>query len=608
MMKITLENLNKSYGRRKILQDITCSFEAGKIYLIKGISGSGKTTLLNILGGVDTEFEGSVIVTPEEQVVTGYIFQKSLLLSSLTVRENLEVILNDPDWITALCAELHITDLLDRTPEELSGGERQRAAVARALLTEPNLLLCDEPTASLDFGNSEAAARLICEQKRSDRVIVIATHDSCFDKYADVILKLDYGVLTRETADDIGIRTENRFCQEKSRSERNSAGKNQFSSLRYAWKRHPKMFSFGALFPLVFGILLMLLMSAVRGNYSEECLRFMRKAYPMDLIFTYKGTPGEYPEELRDKTVFYDDYETDENGVKGFYLPEEHASIFMIKGMILAGRFPEEADEILVTPECSELYFPGESFQEIVGRKLKYCSLEFTISGVTASAEESSAVMNYNSDLYYRRRINGPALFIPYETIRKIGTLTENEFQAASFPGLADSPEAFTLLAAYRQDNTPNQYYSSIQNAQDQIDFAARAVSILMVICTLISGLFMASIVSEELFYRRKEIGCLQIFGVQKCRVGRLIFAEYILKLTAAVLIGFVSYFLLVLVYRVLFGGWVHTGFVISFASTAGMSAVYLLAAFWGIRSSLRMSVISLINPIFPFRFGKMSN
>lgn len=125
MSRLYLKNISKTYDSKEILKGINYSFESGKIYVIKGVSGCGKTTLLNILGKIDSEFEGQLSSDAEESAKIGYLFQKSLLLSSLTVRDNLKVIYNDKERIENLCEELNIGDLLERYPNELSGGEGQ---------------------------------------------------------------------------------------------------------------------------------------------------------------------------------------------------------------------------------------------------------------------------------------------------------------------------------------------------------------------------------------------------------------------------------------------------------------------------------------------------
>ena len=101
--------------------------------------------------------------------------------------------------VDRLCAEAGIGDLLDRYPGELSGGERQRVSTVRALLTSPSILLADEPTASLDNRSSENIAGMISALRSENRIIIVATHEHCFDALADVIIDLDYGKIGKIT-------------------------------------------------------------------------------------------------------------------------------------------------------------------------------------------------------------------------------------------------------------------------------------------------------------------------------------------------------------------------------------------------------------------------
>ena len=142
-----VKNLSKSYdGVNQVIKDFSFDFEKGKIYVIKGISGCGKTTLLNILGHLDTDFEGEVDYVEN----TGYISQRSLLYSNLTIFENLRFINDSPEDIIALSKELSVDQLLNKYPNEISGGERQRISVIRTLLKNPELILADEPSSALD--------------------------------------------------------------------------------------------------------------------------------------------------------------------------------------------------------------------------------------------------------------------------------------------------------------------------------------------------------------------------------------------------------------------------------------------------------------------------
>ncbi|MCD8120531.1 MAG: ATP-binding cassette domain-containing protein [Lachnospiraceae bacterium] len=202
-MKLNLFHIKKYYNGTAVLCGVSHTFESGKFYVIKGVSGSGKSTLLNIIGGLDRDFEGEI--TPDGNLTewrTGYVFQNSLLLSGITVAENLLMIKNDNKKIRTLAAQLGVDGLLTKYPEQISGGERQRISILRMLLREPEVILMDEPTASLDAANSERiaelAAGLKCEEEKNastERIVIIATHEYYFDRLADEIIFLDYGLL-----------------------------------------------------------------------------------------------------------------------------------------------------------------------------------------------------------------------------------------------------------------------------------------------------------------------------------------------------------------------------------------------------------------------------
>lgn len=143
-----LVNIKKSYdGKRYVINDISYNFQKGKIYVLKGVSGCGKTTLLNIMSGLDSDFEGELTEKPDK---TGFVTQNSMLFLDWTVYENLAFINSDSEYIEENARLLGIEHLLNSTPDKLSGGERQRVCVIRALLGHPDLIIADEPAASLD--------------------------------------------------------------------------------------------------------------------------------------------------------------------------------------------------------------------------------------------------------------------------------------------------------------------------------------------------------------------------------------------------------------------------------------------------------------------------
>jgi len=168
----------------RVLDDFQFSVKTGEFCCIVGPSGSGKTTLLNLISGLDGQFEGSLAVdggAPSEGAAPGYMFQSSRLMPWLTVRENVQLVLAEADAgskVDDLLSEFGLSEFVDVYPNHLSGGMRRRVALARAIITEPPLLLLDEPFLSLDAPVANHLRRLlidVCGRRAS--TVLFVTHD-----------------------------------------------------------------------------------------------------------------------------------------------------------------------------------------------------------------------------------------------------------------------------------------------------------------------------------------------------------------------------------------------------------------------------------------------
>ena len=213
-MFLEIEQLRKSYGtgenKVEVLKGIQLGVEKGKIWVLLGPSGSGKSTLLNIVGGIDTADSGSVTVAGEvmqsmnDRQLTeyrrkhlGYVFQAYNLIGNLTVRENIEVgayLSSRPLEIDELLDVLGLTEHQNKIPSQLSGGQQQRTAIGRAIVKNPDILLCDEPTGALDYHTSKDILALIERvNQKYGNTIVIVTHNDAIKNMADQIVKLKDG-------------------------------------------------------------------------------------------------------------------------------------------------------------------------------------------------------------------------------------------------------------------------------------------------------------------------------------------------------------------------------------------------------------------------------
>lgn len=222
-----LENVSRTYTRGKekveVLHNLNLSIPKGDFIAIMGPSGSGKTTLLNLLGGLDKPTSGSVTVGDAQlsslsnsqlsrwrSTNVGFIFQFYNLLPVLSAQKNIELPLLLTSFGAAERARrasiaLDIVGLSDRAkhyPRELSGGQEQRVAIARAIVSDPNLLLCDEPTGDLDRESADDILKLLQTLNREhNKTIIMVTHDAQAAEYANRTLHCDKGTLeTREVA------------------------------------------------------------------------------------------------------------------------------------------------------------------------------------------------------------------------------------------------------------------------------------------------------------------------------------------------------------------------------------------------------------------------
>ena len=594
-MKIILKNIQKSFGA-PVIKNLSYTFDSGKLYVIKGVSGCGKTTLLNLIGGIDTDYEGTIAVEKDGKAVdevAGYIFQSSLLISKITVEENLLLIQNAPDEIRELSESLGIADLLPKLPSQLSGGERQRVAILRALLRSPGILLADEPTASLDDENSQKIAEIIAGLRASGRVIIVATHEHYFDAFADEIINLRYGVID-------SVEKVQSFAAPSSKSvgKRKPAVAKPFSAFRYALHRNPKLLRPLSLLPLTFVFLIVMVVSTVQANFSSEYMRMICDKYPLDLIVFQPGAYESF--HYKDKVTLYDCYTATEGDYLAAHLLDYKDSIFRIEGLIAEGKFPEDDHEILASYNFLTDYFgETEDYGKYVGKTVVFKGETFIVSG-TVENTDGDMEQYLMADINYtpvRRTKDAMVIFIPYETLLMIGERTEAipSLQLGVYDGLYEDSAARLALSLVNHSDTPNNFYHEVKKAQETVDQITGVFVVILFICYFVCCLFLVTIVQTELFYRRRELGYLQIFGVGKKRISKLILTEYLVKNIGALVLALAVYLVLIAVYGIANGVFVFFGLLFTPPVIALLFGLYL-ATVWVCSSRfLRKSVVSLI-------------
>ena len=225
-MFLEVMDIHKSFGqgdsRVDVLKGISLSLEKGQFCVLLGPSGSGKSTLLNIIGGIDSADSGEILIGGEavgsmnDRQLTayrrghlGYIFQMYNLIPNLTVQENIEVgayLSKAPLDVDELLEVLGLSEHAGKLPNQLSGGQQQRTSIGRAIVKNPDLLLCDEPTGALDYSTSKEILSLIERvNRRYGNTIVMVTHNEVLGKMADIVIRLRDGKV-RDAANELNSR------------------------------------------------------------------------------------------------------------------------------------------------------------------------------------------------------------------------------------------------------------------------------------------------------------------------------------------------------------------------------------------------------------------
>ena len=226
-MFIQISGIKKSFGsgesRADVLKGIDIGIEKGEFCVLLGPSGSGRSTLLNIIGGIDSADNGYISIGGEktadmsEKALTmyrrkhlGYIFQMYNLIPNLNIKENVEVgayLSDNPLDVDDILKTLGLYEHRHKLPNQLSGGQQQRTAIGRAIVKNPDILLCDEPTGALDYKTSKEILQLIetVNQKYGSTIIMV-THNDAIKNMADRVVKLRDGVIRKNYTNESKIK------------------------------------------------------------------------------------------------------------------------------------------------------------------------------------------------------------------------------------------------------------------------------------------------------------------------------------------------------------------------------------------------------------------
>jgi putative ABC transport system ATP-binding protein len=214
---VRLSGVSKTYGEAAAavhaLREVALDIDVGAFVAILGPSGSGKTTLLNVIGGIESADCGTIMVAGQDisgrrprdldgfrRVHVGFVFQFFNLIPTLTAYENVQLVIEltgrgDRERVPDLLAAVGLSDRAAHFPSQLSGGEQQRVSIARALATDPDLLLADEPVGALDIATGRQVLELLQQTSRAGRGVIMVTHNEAAARIADHVIRMRDGAI-----------------------------------------------------------------------------------------------------------------------------------------------------------------------------------------------------------------------------------------------------------------------------------------------------------------------------------------------------------------------------------------------------------------------------
>ncbi len=556
---IQLNNLTKYFNQNKVLDNINASFSDNQLYIIKGVSGCGKSTLLKILCGIITDYDGEYLLdgknvkeinSKQMKKVVGYMCQESLLVSKLTVKDNLLLIKNDNEKIEEYADLFKVKKLLNKYPSEISGGERQRIALIRTLLNDPEILLLDEPTSALDRNNSLNFIESL--KKIKNKIIILVTHKDLFDEYGNV-LKLDYGKL-EQTKEE---KTNNKELVINSKKNFNVK-----QLIKYAKIRSKQ--SILAMVIICFFMLVILAAISLKNNFAREYVNSVKRTYPYmfvevsDYLESFPLLASEYTNNVSDivnsdEFVKYESYTYSDDDYIVYPIYDYDALNFNLDGVLEEGRTPKNQKEVLINYQYADEYF-SEDYKDILSKKITINNKEYTVVGVVGPEEIFPWQYGWN---YLYSSISGPSVFMMYDELITFGTNSRPDMTMYKYIGDNNIYDHDSIYYKVFINDVLSHYSISenkIANVTSTANFIADIVFIIAAVIGVIGIIFITNQIRLNLFYRKKELGYLQIFGLTKIQLAFTIYFQYLYEIAKCLLISIILFLVTTLIIKLVLG------------------------------------------------------
>lgn len=422
--------------------------------------------------------------------------------------------------------------------------------MTRSILSEPKIILADEPTASLDATNSSKIASIFQELQSPDRIIIIATHEDCFDLIADEIILLDYGVIRHVNKNEEKNAKQQQDGIQDTYMEPKKKAKNNIFWI-CMMKRNKNKLKLRKIFPSIIIFLLFLVILSVQNNIEMWYMDSILGDYPYSMASL---TSDQFQNlENRFDMKLYDNYTISSENISVYPLFDEKDSCLSYNKMIEYGKFPINKTEVIVSKEYVSSMMESTDYKNAIGKKIVVGQNEFVISGILSDLDNDEKIELYYSNVYYSDN-SSLGIYVPYEALREIGQKLEGTDKMVKIYDLYSNSDIYKEIREYL-GNPINVWDKKIVDVQYLIDSIFVIILCGLALLALIGIAFINNEVQLELFYRRKEIGFLQIFHFRKKKIQRMIIFERTIRiiwaLAYALLLYIVLYIILKLIWKI---------------------------------------------------------
>lgn len=581
MPLLTVKQLNKSYTltggeKTSVLRNVTGSFESGEMVAILGESGSGKSTLMNIIGGMDGDYEGDVMVQGKslrsmktEEVDNyrrdkiGFIFQSFNLIAHLTVLENVTIAMQMVDKsekernqrAIEILKQVGLKDHLKKRPNQLSGGQKQRVAIARALANDPDIILADEPTGALDQETSKQILALLDSIASKGVLIITVTHSQKVADFGSRIILVEDGHIKEDRSLKERYSTIKETEQKKAKSlSLTAAFKLALRNMQLKATRNILVALGGSIG--IFSVLLMLSLGNGVTTFMNDEIKTAMNPLLIDIVkpaedIRSQGQPGQAGRpELQmavesfteDDVALISQIENTERLEKVTAISGSINLLFDGKnhdipaiGSVTSAIQPDDLekgllpvdDEVLVTTAFAQQLSSPETYETVVGQTLRLFVNEMSSTNKPVLIEKELLI----SGIYKQEDmgpLSGPGVYLSYEALE--GIYEEQGLQLQPTQINVYAKDLNDVKAIKESVEEAGFESSPISNMLDQVmtyvDMATWLLAGIAGISLLVSGIMILVVLYIGVVERTREIGILRAIGARQKDIKRIFFSE----------------------------------------------------------------------------------